>query len=425
MVLEVLPMNRWRILGLVALLSGCGAPAAGATSSGGPVPSTERVLLGTYGGIVVVDPTTGRIETSVPAGLPSPDFNRFYRVTDSPAGTRLEVLDRDGSPLRQLSIDGHYQRAGLRAGDAPWPLSPNGRWLALEGQSDRARTETAFAVVDTSFAEPVRQFSVPGRIALDGISDDRVAYLLEYTRTSPEGYRLRSYQVGANILDQKVLVEKGTDKPVMSGHRVVAVTSSDGEWLFGLYVGQKAPFVHALNLKKKFAMCVDLPATGSGWGDWPSWSLTLSRDGRSLFAANSTTGYVGAIRTDVPELLRSTTVSLDSGRSPAEWLLDHLLIAARAKDMAPGAKAAAASDGRTLYLPTETGVLAFDTRHMRQRETLLAATPVISVGLSPDGSRLYAADRRHENLAVLTLSTGARRVVPIAADITSVIAVRG
>ena len=53
----------------------------------------------------------------------------------------------------------------------------------------------------------------------------------------------------------------------MAGYDWDGVASADGRWLLTLYLStqRNVAFVHALDLKNQFAICIDLP---SGSGDY-------------------------------------------------------------------------------------------------------------------------------------------------------------
>ena len=78
----------------------------------------------------------------------------------------------------------------------------------------------------------------------------------------------------------------------MAGYPLGQLRRADGS-VFTLYRGPDSPFIHALNTTDRWALCIDLPATGASSevaaGDW---GLAQSADGSSIYAANATLGLV-------------------------------------------------------------------------------------------------------------------------------------
>src|SRR5256885_11724462 len=76
----------------------------------------------------------------------------------------------------------------------------------------------------------------------------------------------------------------------MAGSAVAQVRRSDG-LVLTLYRGPEHPFVHALNSKDAWALCIDLPGAASNDGTSAAdWDLAPSADGRAVFAVNASLG---------------------------------------------------------------------------------------------------------------------------------------
>jgi hypothetical protein len=66
-----------------------------------------------------------------------------------------------------------------------------------------------------------------------------------------------------------VIVDKRTPDEKMNGYPIARTSSAGGDWVYTLY--RKAngePFIHALNAKGRYAMCVDFKWTGSSDSFW-------------------------------------------------------------------------------------------------------------------------------------------------------------
>jgi hypothetical protein len=87
--------------------------------------------------------------------------------------------------------------------------------------------------------------------------------------------------------------------------------------------------------------------------------------------------------------IRTGSLPVPTPTSAAAWA-PWGPITAEAKRLAYGA-AAISPDDRTLYSLSELGISVIDTTTLTPRRSLVATKPVISLTLSPDGRRLYAA----------------------------------
>jgi DNA-binding beta-propeller fold protein YncE len=173
----------------------------------------------------------------------------------------------------------------------------------------------------------------------------------------------------------------------MVGQRLSGVAAVEGHWLLSMYVRQHdVPFIHALGLDGAFAFCVDLP--GAGYTSDPAqfnWSIALSPDGKSLYAANTATGAVAEIDTQQPQVTRTAHISVSgpSALFPIETV--------QAKEL--GSNAAVVSpDGKALVVGGTGGVVWIDTATMQVRSQALTEWRIWSLGLSPDGRNLYAVN---------------------------------
>jgi hypothetical protein len=90
------------------------------------------------------------------------------------------------------------------------------------------------------------------------------------------------------------------DEP-MRGTPVYAIGAANGRWLLTLYVKPDGEgFVHALDLRRAKAYCIDLP-DGRAVGQY---GLALGPDGRTLVAANPASGTVAQIDLGTVEVSR-------------------------------------------------------------------------------------------------------------------------
>jgi hypothetical protein len=176
---------RWFLALAVALaVSACAARPAATTPTGHAI--AGQVYVQAAAGepsLLVVDSATGQVVRTMPAGVPSPDWRRLYRLS---AGA-LDVID----PL-----------TGLRVASHPAPswaevvrTSADGGWLvfARTGPSDR------FQVQDAAWTSGPMDVALHGSFTFDAISaDGRRLYLLE--RLGGDRYHVRLYDLVTGAL---------------------------------------------------------------------------------------------------------------------------------------------------------------------------------------------------------------------------------
>ncbi len=234
----------------------------------------------------VIEPISGRVVRTLPAGTPSPDWRRLYRLS---AGA-LEVLD----PLTGSLASTHPAPGWAQA---VW-TSANGRWLVFSqsGAGDR------FQVQDAGWSAAPVSVDLHGSFTFDGISGDgQRLFLLE--RQDADHYQVRMYDVPGHALAPYVIVDKTDPSEPMSGRAVAGYATGDGEMQLTLYQRAKDhAFVHALPIGEaiQVAYCVDLPGPSEGWAFAPA------PDGRRFYAVNVSAGRVVELtaRNDGPPDLR-------------------------------------------------------------------------------------------------------------------------
>jgi hypothetical protein len=189
---------------------------------------------------------------------------------------------------------------------------------------------------------------------------------------------VRVYDLRQGALDPQVVVAKG-ESEVMSGVRQAAVASKDGQWLFSLYLNhQHGPFIHALNLSNRFALCIDLPADGKADATRQRfWSLALDGSGEQLYAVNGPLGLVAQLDTRGPEIKRVAQLKTVPPAGPLA--------------RKPASAATLDKAGKTLFTLDERGLLAIDTSELKLTGRYLTDYTLDSLALDRDGALLYAA----------------------------------
>jgi hypothetical protein len=363
------------------VVAACGRAGVPPVSSGGyklyEAASTRDSQL-----VAVIDTRSHSIDRTLPWGILA--GTHLYSVTTN---TLTDVDPRTGATSRTLRLPGNFLLPNGSVNGVPGGLSQDGRWLVLEQATDPAKTTSHLLLVDTSQLKVVVPVDLAGSFQFDAISNDGLRlYLIQYL--SGANYRVRMYNVAAGQLDSSIVVDKFDSAESMTGVRLSGVASPDGRWLYSVYARpNKSAFIHALNLDGAYAFCLDL--SGSGYessSDEFQWSLALSADGTRLFAANGAKGIVAEVYADgdnPPSVIR--TAHVDTSVASSGLFVQDV----EAKDLGSGG-AVLSPDARTLVMTGKKGLVWLDTSTLRARSHQLTNWVVWSLGLSPDGSTVYA-----------------------------------
>ncbi len=368
---------------------------------------------------------------SLPLGLLTRDGRRLYaalRCGGCPS-TVEEIDPASGTVLRSLKVDGVFSTetgtypevpppgtplsGALAAGSVPyasWVVAPravqpamaprvlrparpigaaplldqsqawaalsfNGRWLVLRGATINGDPAPTVVVIDTAAMRVAARLSLDTRFGLDAISADGASlYLIEtLSGLGPKAYQVRLYDVRRARLLPAPLREP--DGSVIRGTAYTRVWSSNGAWLYTLYVapGRDDAFVHALGVTSRRVVCIMLNQRGSAIALAHD-ALAVAPDGHALYVVNPVLGQAMALRGALP-LGRESWKALPSRAASA---------------VGTSSGAAISPDGRTLYAATAQGVWVIDARSLAARASVLGGRNVASLALSADGRRLYA-----------------------------------
>jgi hypothetical protein len=410
------------MLGLAAtLLAGCGVADGSASQLAAvPTPTVPQAtraqgdLLYIRDGdkaggserLALIDSLSGARERDLPPGVISPDWRTLYVAEQQDGKTSVRALDlATGQDMRETQIEGAYSLPLITPDSVMGGLSPDGRWLALTARSGK---QTKFAVFDTEFKQQPRQLTLEGYFLFDGLNNSGSSlFLTESLGDDPSAkYLVRRYDLAQDMLDPRVIVEKGEEEEPMTGVRQTAVASKNGNWLYSLYVNAaEGPFIHALPINEAdqvgLAFCIDLPTDGK---DDPAkqsrWALLMSADMRTLFAVNGALGLVAEYNVieGLPQPLR--TKALFDTPDTASTLTART-------DSAASSIAALAPDGKTMYTVGQRGLLVIDMQALKLRGRFLPDWPLDGIAISPDSARLYAASAAQGKIVRLDPAAGA------------------
>lgn len=389
-----------RIMAAVCLafaLVGCGAVQRATQRATGD----DTLFYASYQRIAVIDARSHLLRRSLNLGVPAPDWTHLYSAY---GGSLIDTDPATGSTLGTMQLPARYQLPDRGVSGVPGGLSDNGKWLALEAwdTSTSPPSGTHLLVVPTLGGTPTG-VDLQGWWQFDAISDDgQRLYLLEYLGSN--AYRVRQYLVDQHRLDPQVIVDKTNPRESMAGVRLASVGSADGQFEYTIYARQnEGAFIHALRLDgTPISFCLDLPGPGYATTvDAFHWSLAMNADGTNLYAVNAAIGAAVkvAIGHDQPP-----TIERAVRFSPAK-ALSTLARDVQAKEF--GANALVITpDGRTLIAGGNDGAVWLDASTLSVRRHELPGWTVWSLGISPDGARVYAV-RDNGSIAELDATSGA------------------
>jgi hypothetical protein len=106
-----------------------------------------------------------------------------------------------------------------------------------------------------------RLIRLQGDFSYDALSPDgQTLYLVEHMSANDVlQYRVRAYDLRAGRLLKKMVTDKRRWQSVMNGVPMARAWSFDKRWAFTLYGGGTNPFVHSLDTRNEYAVCIDLP----------------------------------------------------------------------------------------------------------------------------------------------------------------------
>jgi hypothetical protein len=363
-----------------ASADGCPTPCSGQSSSPAGVKFLYVQPQGSRGEVIAYDTFTRRPAFSLPRGIASADGRRHIVAWTRGTNTRLVSFDlRTGRVASTSAVPGRWQVAGV---------SPTATWAALVAPS---RTQTSIAIVHAGRGTVVHRANLAGRFEVETISrDGKRLFLIEHLRNGR--YLVRLYDLTLGRLKTQALKASGEGAP-MVGLAWSGVASPDGRWLLTLYLNthHNHAFVHALNLQEGDPSCIDLPSGTGRMASLKRYTLTLSPNGRTLFAANPALGVVAAIE------LRTLRVTRVARFTPSRAGLPTRALSA----------GTISRDGRTLYFSAGVGLWAYDAAYGRVRGPYPTGGRIIGFGYGP-GDRSIHALRADGRMLKFDAATGKR-----------------
>jgi hypothetical protein len=243
-------------------------------------------VLGVVGAVVVPVALGGGGAPGVlqgSKGVVAPSGAVRYVAFSRAGGTVVAaVLTSGGQVARFRWLRGTYGVPIVAVDGATEGVTRDGKTLVLAPAVGPGATRSRFALVDTKTLRVRRFVTLAGSFSYDALSPDgQTVYLIE-TLGNGATYRVRAYDLAAGRLLRRVIVDPHEADEPMIGTPATRVTSTDGRWVYTLYVRpEQPPFIHALDARNRAARCIDLPWEGSQDAIW-GMRLKLSRDGSQL-----------------------------------------------------------------------------------------------------------------------------------------------
>jgi len=350
---------------------------------------------------------------SLPAGLSSQDHQRLYTATAANGHTTISVIDTlSGSRIRSFSIAGMYSTAATSYDSAV--LSASGQWLALRelGQGGQGVNETTIALVDTRAGKLTKMIHLGGDYTLDAMSPGgKALYVLQKLNDTVGHYYVRVYNVDENALEDTPIVDKTVSDPNgdpnMTGVGLARQVSAGGTYAYTLYIDTRRnyAFIHELPLNDQvyppIAHCIDLPV-GKSADLLHYYTLALSADGSTLYAANGALGVVSSISVSTGD---PTGIFNDKVLHSTHFNAGNANLSASERGRMLYNGAALSSDQKTLYFAGMQGIWAVNTSNFSMQGHYLAQQALTGVALSSDNQTLYAVDPA-SGITLLSATTG-------------------
>lgn len=339
-----------------------------------PGPAKTETLAVRAGSVpMVYDAVTLLPRFVLPDGIPSADGIAYFAAFPSAKVTAVHRFDlNDGSIAQSFSVDGAWSLARVSA---------NGKWLVLTRAAEFVTPDTTpkrseFVVADAEHGRATRAISLDGSFEADGIdASGKTLFLIEHL---PDRYQVRSYDINSGQLDPGRLVDKRETDEIMVGFPWDAVAESQGDWLLTLYINtdKGTAFIHALNLREKYAFCIDLPPGKADQALLKHYGLALSPDQRTLFAIDPALGVVSLV--DFQDGTVTRTVQFPIAPAVTDTTV-----------------AVASDDGKFVYFTNGGRVWQLDVNAGQVKQIAESDKLVIALDVRADDAALYVVYGDH------------------------------
>jgi hypothetical protein len=247
----------------------------------------------------------------------------------------------------------------------------------------------------------VKNIHLNGDFTLDALSPKgTMLYLLEYYQTGTSHYNVRAYDLNNNQLVQGSIADKNDLTEKMQGVALTRQISGDGDMAYTLYINPvtNKAFIHILWLADTInnsvpfpliARCLDLPV-----GNSPSllhyYTLTLSRDGNTLYGANAALGTIATVNLDPG--LNTYQLWLIGNAKASHFNANNGMVTATDESRMLHNGAALSLDQHLLYVTGLHGIWVIKTDSLQVQDEYLKQENFTGLAMGSDGRTLYAVD---------------------------------
>ncbi len=386
------------------------APSATAAPSGPhykPVGTRDAwLVVGRAGqdGLHVIQASNRASIYDLPLGSPDTSWATMVTATAANGTTLVKELEVQSEPPgRSQSIEGDWRLPTIGADPLPVGVSADGQTIVLvDAGTGSGGGMSRFAILSRTFDRKPTIVELSGSFEYDALSPDGASlYLVEHLAGPPDGhYQVRAVDTVTGTLRDGVVVDKANLNEPMAGYPIAQLRQENG-FVFTLYRGAEHPFIHALSSTDGWAICIDLPATGSDDAAAAlDWGLTASADGQRIFAVNATLGLAAEV--DTNDLSVRRTVRFEAPASAA------ISLAKFGHDQGGpvGRRLVASADGSMLYAAGSGGIVRIATTDLTTAGTFLEGSAIDALGLTPDGQTLYTLVHQGGRIVELDAASG-------------------
>ena len=368
----------------------------GACGGGSESADDDLLYLDSGEELAAVQALTGQVAFRVPGAVTTPNFSRAFRAGGDGDASTLEALDTTSGTVTWSRPVEPGLEPRIAAPDESVVLMPRRSETTSSPYRPEGRARTSMTIVRPGGAEPQR-LDLAGNYEPEAFSTDGQAlFLIEYRPpTQPEVYSVRQLELATGEISPVPSPDKELQEDMRGTARTQAM-APDGTRLYTLYTLElphpdgavdRHAFVHVLDLRERWAHCVDLPTAFATTSETAA-ALAVSPDSGTVYVANRKAGRMAEIDATGPSLRRTVPVDL----APDERL------------------SATAHDGGVL-VGTGHRVLDVDA-DLRVRQTWQLAQTVAGLQPSEDGSRIYVG--QSGRVVILDPGSPGQSVIPIA-----------
>lgn len=381
--------------------SSVAAPSA-ASPAGWPASLPDAWLVVGRAGSPTVDvvrASTAEPMMHFPAVVADDRWSSLVSATSLSSTTLIRRLDADnGFDADAITVDGAWRLPTIGSDPSSVGLSADRSIVALVPGAPAAGV-SRFAIVDLANRRLSKVIQLTGAFEFDAISPDgSTLYVVEHLDAAAGGrYQVRAVDIRNGLLKDGLIIDKTKPNEQMAGYPLEQLRLAHG-LVLTLYRGTEHPFIHALDTVKGGALCIDLPATRNDNTDRGNdWGLALSPDKSSVYAVNASLGVAAVVDELTLEIRRVASF---------EPLAASAMLAKFGHGDADTARRVVASPDGSVYAAGRAGIAELAATDLAVRRTLLAGTRVDALGLTADGTGLFALRHSDGRIVRVDLTTG-------------------